>query len=86
MWAGNIYDRNKLLLATSNKDMLSEDEVLNNLVNIGGFYRDDIDNLKRNHVKRYYPFGEQLFFMLGEINNGLYNIPLFLIGKVDEIY
>ena len=77
MWAGNIYDRNGVLLATSNKDLLSEKELRHRLVDSCGIKKEDIDKLTRAHVKRYYPFGEHLFFMLADQNNGLYfNSPI----------
>ena len=66
MWAGDIYDRKGMLLATSDREKLDS---------YAGKYDScglDIKNLKRKHPKRYYPFGEHLFFMLGDINNGLY--------------
>lgn len=71
MWAGNIYDRNGLLLATSNKDILNEKEI-KKLEDSCGLSKEKIISLTKAHVKRYYPFGEHLFFMLGDINNGLY--------------
>lgn len=66
MDAGRIYDRNGILLATSDKmeiqpntyiDLGIDQELLNNM-------------LKRNQ-KRYYPMGEQMFFMVGDINTGV---------------
>ena len=71
MWAGNIYDRNGVLLATSDKGLLGKEEVLDKLKNCG-LEKTKMDSLAKAHSKRYYPFGEHLFFMLGDINNGLY--------------
>lgn len=77
MWAGNIYDRNGLLLATSNKDLLKDKDILGRLVDTCGLNKEQITALAQKHVSRYYPFGEHLFFMLGDINNGLYfNSPI----------
>lgn len=77
MWAGNIYDRNGLLLATSNKDILNDKDVISKLVDSCGLSKEKIASLTKAHVKRFYPFGEHLFFMLGDINNGLYfNSPI----------
>lgn len=82
MWAGNIYDRNGILLATSDREKLTDDfiELLQSGIN-----RDDkhnmlkLDSIKNEYEKnrkartrRYYPFAEQLFFMLGDQNTGLY--------------
>lgn len=68
MYAGRIFDRNGLLLATSDKDDISgaiKDSLEKHKVK-------DLDKLKRRHLKRYYPFGEHLFFMVGDINSGLF--------------
>ena len=73
MWAGNIYDRNGVLLATSDRDLFSEKgEVYGKLVDSCGLDKSDMEKLAKAHTKRYYPFAEHLFFMLGDINNGLY--------------
>lgn len=64
MRSGDIYDRNGVLLATSDKTKLRE---------FKSIYSDlalECDTLKRQ--KRYYPFGEHLFFMLGDFNSKLY--------------
>lgn len=64
MHSGDIYDRNGVLLATSDRSKLRE---FNNI------YSDlelECDTLKR--LQRYYPFGEHLFFMLGDFNSKLY--------------
>ena len=71
MWAGNIYDRNNVLLATSNNSMLSDTAVVNKLVK-SGLCKDSIAGIAKSHTKRYYPFEEHLFFMLGDQNKGLF--------------
>lgn len=66
MYTGRIFDRNGLLLATSNKDDIFgkvQDSLIKYGINI-----EDLDALKRRHLKRYYPFAEQLFFMVGNLN------------------
>lgn len=79
MHSGDIYDRNGVLLATSNpskfnekvdeKDENSKTTRLNEYKDILG--KDfDLDLKKRQ--QRYYPFGEHLFFMLGDFNSKLY--------------
>ncbi len=66
MLSGDIYDRNGVLLATSDKSKLEEEahkDVYNKL------------NLKydtKKRQQRYYPFGNNLFFMLGDFNTRLY--------------
>lgn len=76
MYTGRIFDRNGLLLATSNKDDISgkiQDSLIKCGINI-----EDLDALKRRHLKRYYPFAEQLFFMVGNLN------PTKLLYSYDE--
>lgn len=68
MLAGDIYDRNGVILATSDPKKLANDK--QTLVNCG-LERTDIDDIASAHTKRYYPFAEHLFFMLGDQNQGL---------------
>ena len=64
MASGDIFDRNGVLIATSDREMLDSliaDSVYRNLgIDV------DIPKIQR----RYYPFGEHLFFMLGDLNTG----------------
>lgn len=63
--AGNIYDRNGLLLATSSRDELSN--ARDNLIKAGvstAMYNNEENKRKR----RYYPFGDHTLFMLGDYN------------------
>lgn len=70
--AGNIYDRNKVLLATcSLQDLKTSADSLENKKNKRGIdaeirdlYRAEL--LKRKY--RYYPFGNHTLFMLGDYN------------------
>ena len=64
MHSGDIYDRNGVLLATSDKTKLRE------FKNIYSDLALKCDTLKMQ--QRYYPFGEHLFFMLGDFNSKLY--------------
>ena len=64
MHSGDIYDRNGVLLATSDRSKLRE------FNNIYSNLKLECDTLKRR--LRYYPFGEHLFFMLGDFNSKLY--------------
>lgn len=68
IWAGNIYDRNGVLLATSDKSMLQRPEVRDKLLEC----KINVDSLEHTHTQRYYPFGEDMFFMIGDQNTGLY--------------
>ena len=63
--AGNIYDRNGLLLATSSREELSNAK--DNLIKAGvttAMYNSEENKRKR----RYYPFGDHTLFMLGDYN------------------
>lgn len=66
---GNIYDRNGILLATSDVDLLLEhkDDYIRQ-----GVAQEYLDDHLRQRLRRYYPFGEHLFFMLGDYNTRLF--------------
>lgn len=66
MYAGRIYDRNNILLATSDKHEINPEDY----VPLGIDKTELINKLKRNQ-KRYYPFGKHMFFMVGDQNEGL---------------
>ena len=62
---GNVYDRNGLLLATSEvNDLVKYREELIK----AGVLGQDLDSLKNTDFKRYYPFGNHTLFMVGDIN------------------
>ena len=69
MYAGDIYDRNHTLLATSDKSKLLHHK------GIYSKYGLMYDTLKQQ--QRYYPFGEHLFFMLGDYSK----VPSFSIER-----
>lgn len=64
MKPGNIYDRKGILLATSFADSLQP--------YFKTYQRYHLDTQVKKVQKRYYPFGEHLFFMLGDYNSKLY--------------
>lgn len=64
MKPGDIYDRNGILIATSFADKLDKDKKVYDKYGVQTDFRKVQD--------RYYPFGEHLFFMLGDYNNKLY--------------
>ncbi len=64
MRIGNIYDRNGILLATSNKDELKKYTKKYEECNLIS----DFDGKRQ----RYYPFAEHLFFMVGDLNSKLF--------------
>ncbi|MBQ9216918.1 MAG: FtsW/RodA/SpoVE family cell cycle protein [Muribaculaceae bacterium] len=63
--AGNIYDRNGLLLATS-----STDELEKNLSSLSqhGLNTRELRAMMHKRQRRYYPFAEHTFFMVGDYN------------------
>ncbi len=62
---GDIYDRNGVVLATTDPAIITEQ--LDTLSN-SGLNRSEMENLAKKHPLRYYPFGDYLFFMLGNYN------------------
>lgn len=72
MWAGNIYDRKGLLLATSDRSKLGKETEFYKKLKVAGLTDTALNAIAQSHTKRYYPFAEHLFFMLGDLNTGLY--------------
>ncbi len=64
MMIGDIYDRNGVLLATSNKSKIKKYHEIYSDLNL------DCDTLQIQD--RYYPFGEHMYFMLGDYNSKLF--------------
>ncbi len=69
MRVGDIYDRNGVLLATSDASKLLylKNDSIYRLCNID----EDVTEMVKKRQKRYYPFNEHLFFMLGDYNSKL---------------
>lgn len=65
---GNIYDRNGVLLATSDRKTFLESEksVFSAMADKNGFNKQ-----KNSRLKRFYPFSEDLLFWLGDWNTQL---------------
>ena len=83
MYAGRIFDRGNVLLATSDRNDVNVDSI----VGVFGFQKKTEQDrlrkvlngkLKRN-TKRYYPLGEQMFFMVGD------NVPFSYSSPDNEI-
>ena len=70
MWAGNIYDRKGVLLATSDVEKFKAN--IPYLCDTVKLNKDSLNLIAQAHTKRYYPFAEHLFFMLGDLNTGLF--------------
>ncbi|NID12371.1 FtsW/RodA/SpoVE family cell cycle protein [Fibrivirga algicola] len=67
--AGTLYDRNGKILATS-----SPDSVRRNMPQLkqAGLDESSVRKLTTRRLKRFYPFGEQLFYMVGDANTRLF--------------
>ncbi|MDY5858617.1 MAG: FtsW/RodA/SpoVE family cell cycle protein [Porphyromonas sp.] len=65
---GNIYDRNGVLLATSDKDAYLAAE--RSVQALGG-NMEEYQRQKRRQQRRYYPFSESLIYWLGDAESGL---------------
>lgn len=63
MKSGDIYDRNGVLLATSDRNKLDDYSAVYASLGLSEL------NVSADH-ERYYPFGDHLFFMLGDMNRG----------------
>ncbi|ALL05443.1 cell cycle protein [Pedobacter sp. PACM 27299] len=67
--AGDLYDRNGLILATGNPEHIKKQH--QELSNAGIAY--NLDSAEHKRVDRYYPFEEQLFFWVGDQNTNVFN-------------
>jgi cell division protein FtsW (lipid II flippase) len=68
--AGNLYDRNGALLATSKPETVRKQR--SRLVSAGvGNY--NLDSAMHKRLDRYYPFEGQTFFWTGDANTGVFN-------------
>ena len=66
--AGNIYDRNNILLATSRKIDLEKNR---DSLQIAGADMNHLNTIQQRRLKRFYPFNEQMLFVLGDFNEGI---------------
>lgn len=69
MRSGDVRDRNGVLLATSDASGLHDEAQAAAYAKAG---LTGVDSLSRRLLKRYYPFGGHLAFMLGDANRGLF--------------
>jgi cell division protein FtsW (lipid II flippase) len=67
--AGQLYDRNGFILATSNPALVRKQ--MKALKETGVNY--NLDSTLHKRVDRYYPFEEQTFFWTGDANTGIFN-------------
>jgi cell division protein FtsW (lipid II flippase)/cell division protein FtsI/penicillin-binding protein 2 len=68
--AGNIYDRNGRLLASSDSKLVQGQK--DSLLALG-IPVENIESLSYKRQDRYYPFGEYMFFWTGDANNGIFS-------------
>ena len=70
--SGDIFDRNGMLLATSSREELSHAWELTDSLFRGKSAHQRLGErsqaLRLQYLRRYYPFGNDLFFMLGDMN------------------
>ncbi|GAB3805951.1 hypothetical protein GCM10028819_40330 [Spirosoma humi] len=67
--AGTIYDRTGLVLASSSPELIRQQATK---LQRSGLSADEVNVLTRKQLQRYYPFGNQLFFWLGDLNTQLF--------------
>jgi cell division protein FtsW (lipid II flippase) len=68
--AGNLYDRDGVLLATSKPDLIRKQRAKLAVAGAQGY---NIDSAMHKRLDRYYPFEEQMFFWTGDANTGVFN-------------
>ena len=67
--AGNVYDRNGLVLATSEAGAIQHN--IDSLQK-AGIPKEKLTELMQKRVRRFYPFGEHLYFWTGDYNTRLF--------------
>jgi len=68
--AGTIYDREGLVLATSDPLLIRQQQ---DRLNAAGASQYDLDSAVHIRLTRYYPFDSQMFFWTGDANTGVFN-------------
>lgn len=67
--AGNLYDRNKRLLATSKPELVQQQMDSLKALGLDVNY---LNSLEHKRQDRYYPFAENMFFWTGDFNTGIF--------------
>jgi cell division protein FtsW (lipid II flippase) len=67
--AGTLYDRKGKILATSHPELIAKQK--NTLVQTG-IDPSKLQGLIHKRLDRYYPFAEQMFFWVGDMNTGIF--------------
>ncbi|PJJ79040.1 cell division protein FtsW (lipid II flippase) [Mucilaginibacter auburnensis] len=68
--AGSLFDRNGVILATSDPDSVKRQHFK---LYGAGIENYNLDSAMHKRVSRYYPFDEQMFFWTGDANTGVFN-------------
>ncbi len=68
--AGNVFDRNGQLLASSDPALVQQQK--DSLIALG-IPTENIQSLAYKRLERYYPFGEHMFFWTGDANTGIFS-------------
>ena len=68
--AGNLYDRDGVLLATSKPELIRKQRGKLATAGAQGY---NIDSAVHKRLDRYYPFEEKMFFWTGDANTGVFN-------------
>jgi cell division protein FtsW (lipid II flippase) len=67
--AGSLFDRKGKLLATSNPQLVMRNR---DSLAASGLDVSSLESLSRKRLDRYYPFGEHMFFWIGDANTGVF--------------
>ncbi len=67
--AGNVFDRNGKLLASSDAKLVHDQK--DTMIALG-IPVENIQSLAYKRLDRYYPFGEHMFFWTGDANTGIF--------------
>ena len=67
--AGTLYDRTGKILATSKQELVTAQKAT--LVSLGIDAR-KLDAMIHQRLDRFYPFAEQMFFWVGDLNTGMF--------------
>jgi cell division protein FtsW (lipid II flippase)/cell division protein FtsI/penicillin-binding protein 2 len=68
--AGTIYDRNGLVLATSDPSLIRKQ---GQALDTSTYRKYDLDSAMHKRLTRFYPFDEQTFFWVGDANTEIFN-------------
>ncbi len=68
--AGNVFDRNGRLLASSDANLVQDQK--DSMVALG-IPTENLQSLAYKRQERYYPFGEHMFFWTGDANTGIFS-------------